>query len=87
MTDSALARGYTVRDVAKRYRVSPDKVRAWIVRGELTAINTAAVLCSRPRFVVLPDALAVFERCRAGGPPAKPPRRKKRTTPVDYFPD
>ena len=29
------ARGYTVADVAARYRVSPDKVRGWINRGEL----------------------------------------------------
>ncbi len=37
--------GLTVRDVACRYRVGEDKVRGWIARGELRAINTAKVLC------------------------------------------
>jgi excisionase family DNA binding protein len=41
-------RGLTVREVARRYRVSPDKVRAWIRRGELAAVNTASTLCGKP---------------------------------------
>jgi Helix-turn-helix domain len=77
----------TVADVARRYRVSPDKVRAWIRSGELACVNTAAVLCARPRYVVLPEALIAFERRRAGGPPPKPTRRRKRGEMVDYFPD
>jgi transposase len=81
------AAGLTVRDVARRYRVGEDKVRAWIGRGELAAVNTAAVLCGRPRWVILPDALVAFERRRAGGPPPKPARRKRRVTEIDYFPD
>lgn len=82
-----LASGLTVRDVSKRYRVSPDKVRAWISRGELRAINSGAALCGkRRRWVIAPDALVAFEQRRAGGPPPKPPRRKKRTTLVDYYP-
>ena len=79
--------GLTVRDVARRYRVGEDKVRAWIKRGELRAINTAAVLYGRPRWVVTHDAIAEFERRRVGGPPPQQPRRKKRTELVDYFPD
>ncbi len=80
-------RGLTVADVARRYRVSPDKVRAWIARGELRAINTASALCGKPRWVIPPDALAEFERRRAGGPPPNPTRKRKRTAQVDYFPD
>jgi transposase len=79
--------GLTVRDVARRYRVGEDKVRAWIARGELVAVNTASALCGRPRWVILPDALAAFERRRAGGPPPKTARRRKRTCSVDYYPD
>jgi transposase len=82
------ARGYTVADVAARYRVSPDKVRLWVSRGELAAINTAGVLCSKPRWVFTAEALAEFERRRAGGPAPKTPRRRRRKAQeVDYYPD
>jgi transposase len=84
---SPLTRGYTVADMARRYRVSPDKVRRWIERGELKALNTATALCGRPRWVVTAEALAEFERRRAGGPAPKPARRRKRTATVDYYPD
>ena len=77
--------GLTTRDVAKRLRVSEDKVRGWIARGELAAVNTAA-LCGRPRWVVTPEALAAFERARAGGPPPKPQRRRRRQEVIDYYP-
>jgi hypothetical protein len=77
----------TVREVAKRYRVSPDRVRAWIKAGRLGAINTADARCARPRFVVLPDHLAAFERAHSAGPPPRPARRRKRTAVVDYYPD
>lgn len=70
--------GLTVADVAKRYRISPDKVRAWIARGELKAVNTAAVLCGRPRWVVPAEALAEFENGRRGGPGPKPRRQQPR---------
>jgi transposase len=79
-------RGLTVRDVAKRYRVSPDKVRGWIRRGELKAVNTATTLCGRPRWVVSADALTEFEKCRAAAPAPKPTTRRRRQVQVDYYP-
>jgi transposase len=78
--------GLTVRDVAARYRVSPDKVRAWIARGELRAINTASASCGKPRWVVPAEALVAFERRRAGGPTPETPRRRKKSQAVDYYP-
>jgi hypothetical protein len=78
--------GLTVADVAARYRVSPDKVRTWIGRGELAAINTAAALCGKPRWVITPDALIAFEKGRAGGPIPKPRRRRRQQDVVDYYP-
>jgi hypothetical protein len=85
MSDTAT--GLTVREVARRYRVSEDKVRSWIIREELSAINTASTLCGKPRWVILPDALAAFERRRAGGPPPKSPRRPRLNRVKDYYPD
>jgi transposase len=81
-----IAAGLTVADLAKRFRVSPDKVRLWIKRGELSAVNTANARCGKPRFVVTADALAAFEQGRQATPP-KAAKRKKRTNLVDYFPD
>jgi excisionase family DNA binding protein len=83
----APAAGLTVRDVARRYRCSPDKVRRWIAAGELKAVNTADALCGRPRWVVPADALAAFERRRSPAAPPKPGRRRKRTVSIDYYPD
>jgi hypothetical protein len=74
--------------VAKRYRVGEDKVRAWIKNGEISAINTADRRCGRPRYVVTPEALAEFERCRQAATPNAPtPKRRKRTEETDYYPD
>ena len=84
MPDTADQMGYTVPDVARRYRVGEDKVRAWIKAGELPAINTAATLCAKPRYVVTADALKQFELRRAVGPVPKPRRRHRE---VDYYPD
>ena len=80
------AHGHTTRDVSRRYRVGEDKVRGWIARGELKAINTAAALCGKPRWVITSDALAEFERRRAGGQPPKPERRR-RIAGRDFYPD
>jgi excisionase family DNA binding protein len=80
------ASGLTVRDVARRYRVSEDKVRAWVRRGELRAINTAATLCGKPRWVITPEALAEFEKGRCGSPPPKPQRRPRQQTFIDFYP-
>jgi excisionase family DNA binding protein len=77
----------TVEDAAKRYRVSPDKVRAWIALGELKAVNTATAKCGKPRWVIPPEALDEFERRRAGGPAPMPRRRRRRPEYVDFWPD
>jgi excisionase family DNA binding protein len=76
----------TVHEVARRYRVGEDKVRAWIARGELAAVNTATAMCGRPRYVVLPDALKNFERLRVAGPTPRPAHRRKRPTAIDFYP-
>jgi excisionase family DNA binding protein len=79
--------GYTTADIARRYRVSEDKVRRWITSGELRAINTSSTRCGRPRYVVSVDALAAFEAGRSAAPPPKPKRRRRQGALVDYYPD
>jgi excisionase family DNA binding protein len=83
------AAGYTVADLAKRFRVGKDKVRAWIRRGELSALNTADWRCGRPRYVVTAEGLTDFERRRraALSDAPKPKRRKKSSDFVDFYPD
>jgi hypothetical protein len=85
MSDTLLA-GLTVPEVAERYRVGEDKVRGWILRGELEAINTSSALCGRPRYVITREALAKFEAGRRAAKVQKPKRKKKSDIP-DYFPD
>jgi hypothetical protein len=86
-TDAPAARGYTPNELARLLRVSPDRVRGWIQRGELKAVNTATARCGRPRYVVLPHHLAEFERDRSAGPAPKAIRRRRRACAVDYYPD
>ena len=86
-TEQAPGAGLTVADVARRYRVSPDKVRAWLRRGELIGLNTADATCCKPRYVITREALAEFERRRSTAPPPKPQRRKRVVGMIDYFVD
>jgi hypothetical protein len=81
------ARGLTPREVAKLLRISPDRVRLMIARGELGAINTAPAHCGRPRYIVLPHHLADFERRHAAAAPPPRPRRRRQPTVIDFFPD
>jgi transposase len=81
-------RGMTPREVAKFLRVSPDRVRSWILKGELAAVNTANIRCGRPRWVILPHHLAEWERGRRASPPPKRWRRRRQPAElVDYYPD
>jgi hypothetical protein len=83
----AAGRGFTVADVAARYRVGADKIRLWVRRGELAAVNVAGRLCGRTQLRVMPEALAAFEAARDAAPPPRPPRRRRPAQQVDYFPD
>jgi excisionase family DNA binding protein len=80
-------RGYTPGELARLLRVSPDRIRAWIARGELAAVNTADVRCGKRRYVILPHQLAAWVQSRLAGPPPTPPRRRKPRQLIDYYPD
>ena len=87
MADPLPCRGLTTVEAARLLRVSPERVRDWIRRGELAAINTGRG--RRVRFVILPEHLAAFTRRMAAVAETTPaPRRRRRTTGlIDYFPD
>ena len=80
--------GYTPNELAKILRVSPDRVRAWIKRGELEATNNLTRR-GKPRYVITPDALAKFQARHkaAEGPTTPAPRRRRQEQGTDYFPD
>jgi hypothetical protein len=78
--------GLTVPEFSRRYRVSEDKVRGWIARGELPAVNVATNLSGRPRWRIMPDAVTQFEKVRGSTPPPKPPRRRHRPEVHDFYP-
>jgi hypothetical protein len=79
-TATAPARGLTPNGVARLLRVSPDRVRAWIARGELAAVNTATA-GAKPRYIVLPQHLAAWEASHRVN--AQPVRRRRRRSTVD----
>lgn len=76
----------TPPQVAEQLGVSPDKIRAWIDKGELDATNVAAAGSSRPRYRIGPEDLAKFQmKRRKVKPPPKPPRRPKKDPNVTEF--
>jgi hypothetical protein len=79
--------GQTPREVARFLRVNAERVRAWILAGELGAIDTARHRCGKPRYVILPQHLAEFVRRRAAASQPKPAPRRKRQQTMDFYPD
>lgn len=86
-TETTPTAGFTVEDLARRWRVSPDKIRALIRKGELAAVNLAGTLAGRPQLRVMPEAVSEFEQRRSAGPPPKPPARRPRLKVHDFYPD
>jgi len=80
--------GFTVTDLCIRWKVGPDKVRAFLRRGELVGVTLAMDLSARPQWRVTQDSVELFERRRSSKPLSKQPRRRgRRTLEVDYYPD
>jgi hypothetical protein len=63
-----------------------DKIRAFLRRGELVAVNLAANLSGQPQWRITRESVEHFEKRRCSAPPPKPPRQKRRAVPVDYYP-
>ena len=82
-SQAALPQTLTPPMVARRLRVKPEKVVAWVRSGQLRALNVSNG--TRPRYRIDPADLAIFEKRRAVVAPAKPSRRRRRSTNVIQF--
>jgi hypothetical protein len=82
------ADSWTPSRLATRWGVSIDKPLAWIRAGQLHAINIASKQTGKPRWIVTPEALAVFEAARSSTATVavRPIRRRRQTAGViEYF--
>jgi hypothetical protein len=84
---TAPAAGLTVADLARRWRIGPDKIRGFLRRGELVGVNVAASLVGKPQWRITLESVKAFEARRTSAPSPKPARRRKRTAIIDYYPD
>jgi hypothetical protein len=75
----------TPPQIAEQWGISPEKVIAWIRRGELRAINVAERRSGRPRYVVDIDDLEAFEGSRMVSPPARTVRRRRAAKVFEFF--
>jgi len=71
---------WTPPEVAKLWRVSPEKVISLVRAGRLSAVNLAAPGSTRPRFRISRDAIRAFEQGQVPVPKATPgPRRQSKS--------
>ncbi len=81
MASPSLGPSYSPPQISRSLCVAPDKVRTWIAKGELAAVNVGNR--QRPRWRVSQAALDAFLASRSAKAPA-PTRstRRRRTSPV-----
>src|SRR5262249_47458991 len=78
----------TPPELARRYGIAAEKVIGWIRAGELRALNVAAKLGGRPRYLIDEADIALFEQRRAvipTTPPARGRSRKQTAEVTPYF--
>jgi hypothetical protein len=80
--------GYTVADLCRRWKVGPDKIRAFLRRGELIGVNVATTLSGKPQWRITAESVQRFEQRRSSAlSPRAPPRRRRQQGILDYYPD
>jgi hypothetical protein len=85
VTTAARPRLLTVPEVARELGVKPQKVRGFIARGDLAAVDMADSPLSRPCLKVRPEDLAAFLESRKICK-TLPTRRRPRLQGIpDYF--
>lgn len=75
----------TPTQIAGQLQVSPDRVKGWIRRAELGAVNVGDGF--RSRYRVSRESLAVFLKGREVQPSPPPVRRRRRSPEklIEYF--
>ena len=85
--DDAPRSGYSVADLCRRWKVGSDKIRRFLLRGEMVGVNLATSPSGRPQWRITAESVKRFELGRSSAPPPKPPRRRRRAAQVDFYPD
>lgn len=86
-TSGTQAHGLSVADLCRRWKVGPDKIYAFLRRGELVGVNLATNTSARPQWRITPESIAAFEARRTSAPPPKPQRRRRQSASIDFYPD
>lgn len=71
--------------LAARWGIDACKVVSWIKSGQLKAINAAASLHGRPRYLIDETDVAEFEQRRTVTVEPKPTRRKRQSASIIEF--
>ena len=58
----------SVPEISRRLRVKPEKVRGWVVRGELIGVNVSSKPNGRPIWRIAVEELNRFLRARQSAP-------------------
>jgi hypothetical protein len=58
----------SVPEISRLLRVKPEKVRGWVVRGELIGVNVSTKPSGRPVWRIAPQELDRFLRTRQSAP-------------------
>jgi hypothetical protein len=58
----------SVPEISRRLRVKPEKVRGWVVRGELIGVNVSSKPNGRPIWRIAQEELNRFLRARQSAP-------------------
>jgi hypothetical protein len=83
------APGFSLADLAVRWKCGLSKLRELIRRGELVATNIALDVTARPQWRVSAESVGAFERRRSSQPAPTPKRRRGRRPDAvkNFFPD
>jgi hypothetical protein len=60
--------GFSVADLARRWRIGEDKVRTFLRKGELVGVNVATNLSGKPQWRITPESVERAERVVPRGP-------------------